>query len=122
MSDPVYREIIMDHYKKPRNYGVMEGKFFEAANYNSHCGDKVRVMVRLQKGKIIKLKFTGKGCAVSLAMTSMMTEEMVGVEVEKFKKMTGEKYLKKMEMSFSPARVHCALLGFSALKKALSDQ
>ena len=82
MDDDLYRENLMDHYRHPRHHGALEGADAEAEGQNPLCGDQVTVMVRLEDGRIGEMRFTGHGCAVSQAATSMLTELVQGMPVE----------------------------------------
>lgn len=119
MDDPLYREIILDNWKNPKNYGVMKNPDIDVTKLNPLCGDEVRIMAKVKNGKIEKVSFTCKGCVVAKALASQLTIVAKGMKVSDFKKMKPEEFLNKMEVGFSPARMKCALLGFSSLKNAL---
>jgi nitrogen fixation protein NifU and related proteins len=119
MSDVLYREIILESWKNPQNYGEMKKPDVSADEANPLCGDKIRVMAKVSKGKISDVFFISEGCAISTASASLMTQLVKGMKVSDFKKMKAETFLKKFELDNSPARIKCALLGFSTLQKAL---
>ena len=131
----LYQEVILDHNKRPRNYGPIENAS-EAAGHNPMCGDRVRVYVRMEDGRVAEAHFVGNGCAISKASASMMTEAVTGrtpVEVREmfatFQEMvTGkaeaddEKVGKLVVLSGVkeyPSRVKCAMLAWHALQAAI---
>ncbi len=119
MPHSLYKEHILDHYKNPRNFGLLKSFDKEFSDSNPICGDEVKVQVKLNGNKISLIGFTGKGCAISQASTSMLTEIVVGKTIEDVKKMTNDDILKLIAVPVTASRVKCALLGFVALKKAL---
>lgn len=122
MDDPLYREIILDHWKNPQNYGVMKDPDIDVTRQNKFCGDKVRIMAKIKNGKIEEISFTCSGCVIAKALASQLTLIAKGMKVEEFTKMDAEDFLKTVEISFSPARLKCALLGFSTLKNELEKK
>jgi nitrogen fixation NifU-like protein len=119
MNDPLYREIILEHWEHPQNYGVLPKPDIDVTQENPVCGDTVRITARVKNQKISNIAFTSNGCAVSKAAMSVLTQTVKGMKVADFKKMKAEKFLDNFGAVFSPTRVKCALLGFSTLKKAL---
>src|SRR4030042_2799481 len=122
MDCPLYREVLMDFWKNPKNYGVMKNPDVDITKLNPLCGDKVRVMAKVKKGKIEEVSFTCEGCVVAKALTLQLTLIAKGKKVKDFVKMKPEEFLSTMEVGFSPIRIKCALLGFSTLKSALSTR
>jgi nitrogen fixation NifU-like protein len=122
MDDSLYREVLMDFWKNPKNYGVMKNPDIDTTKLNSLCGDKIRIMAKVQKGKIEEVSFTCEGCVVAKAMATQLTMIAKGMKVKDFAKMKPENFLSTMEIGFSPVRMKCALLGFSTLKSALEDK
>jgi nitrogen fixation protein NifU and related proteins len=118
-NDPLYREIIMENWEHPQNYGVIKNADIDMTADNPACGDNMRVTLKLKDNKILDIKFTSNGCAVSKAAMSVLTQAVKGKTVGEFKKMTAEGFLKSFGAVFTPSRTKCALLGFSTLKKAL---
>ena len=119
MSDQLYREFIIDNWKNPQNYGVLEKADIDVTEDNPLCGDHIRIMVKVKKGKIEKVSFVSEGCAISTASASLMTQMAHGMKITEFKKMKPEEFMNKFELCFSPGRIKCTLLGFSTLQKAL---
>ena len=116
MQDPIYREIILEHWSNPQNYGVIKNADFDVQDNNPLCGDEIRMTGKLKDGKLIKIAFTGEGCAVSKASASLFTEKIKEMKIEDIKKITAEEVLEEVGISLTPARMKCALLVYSTLK------
>jgi len=114
----IYREIILDYYRNPRNFGKLEKYDIDAHDVNPLCGDEIEVQVRVGDGqKIEEIKFTGKGCAISQASASMLTELAKGKQLDWVKQVSKEDVFKMLgSPDLGPSRVKCALLGMKVLK------
>jgi nitrogen fixation protein NifU and related proteins len=119
MNDPLYREIILDHWQNPQNYGVMVKPDVDVVAKNMMCGDEIRVMAKLKKKNVDKVSFTCEGCVVAKAAASILSVMVTGMPVVDFQKMKPEEFLKIFDVGLTPARTKCALLCFSTLQKAL---
>ena len=121
MDDQLYREIILDHYKNPRGHGVMEDPDVEAEGQNPLCGDEVSIYVAFREdGETIdEVKFSGRGCAISQAATSMLTEIVQGKTASEVATMPRDELLDELGIPLSPMRLKCALLGLTTLRLAL---
>ena len=120
MSDEIYKEIIMDHYKNPRNFGKLEGADFSAEDNNPLCGDHVEMAVKVADGRVSDVKFIGRGCAISMAASSIITELIQGMSMEDLRKFDKEQLLEAMgNPDLGPVRVKCALLPLKTLKLGL---
>ena len=117
--DDLYRENLMDHYRYPRNQGIVDPADAEAEGQNPLCGDQIEVTVRLADGCIAEMRFTGHGCVVSQAATSMLTELVQGMTVEQAAALPSAVILDELTIPLSPMRVKCAVLGLGTLKVAL---
>jgi nitrogen fixation protein NifU and related proteins len=119
--DDLYREVILDHYKNPRGHGIIEDPDAEAEGMNPLCGDEVSIFVSFQPGSevIDDVKFSGRGCAISQAATSMLMEMAKGKTAKQVATMTKEDLLDEIGIPLSPTRLKCALLGLTTLKVAL---
>ncbi len=115
MAD-LYREQILDHSRHPRNFGEIEDADFTYEDSNPLCGDKIRIDVRVDDGKIADIKFSGRGCAISQAAASILTEMVMGLELDDVKDISAQDMIDELGISISPARVKCALLGLKVLK------
>jgi nitrogen fixation protein NifU and related proteins len=121
MSDDLYREIILDHYKNPRHYGEIEDADASAEGQNPLCGDEIAVSVAFNgDGETIEeVRFRGRGCAISQAATSMLTELVEGRAATEVAAMPQEELLEEIGIPLTPIRLKCALLGLGVLKVAL---
>ena len=117
--DQLYRELILDHYKNPRNHGLLEDRGRAGRGQNPLCGDEVAVSVRLGEGDVIEeVGFDGRGCAISQAATSMLSDLVKGRTAE-VAAMPKEELLDELGIPLTPVRLKCAILGLGVLKLAL---
>jgi nitrogen fixation protein NifU and related proteins len=125
MSDPalesLYREVILDHYKNPRGHGVIEGADAEAEGQNPLCGDEVSIYVAFgEDGETIDdVRFSGRGCAISQAATSMLMEMTKGRTAQQVAALDKDELLAEIGVPLTPVRLKCAMLGLTTLKVAL---
>jgi len=118
--EQMYREVILDHYKTPRNHGILDPNDAVAEGQNPLCGDEVTVSVRFGEGDVIEsVGFEGRGCAISQAATSMLTDLVKGRSAQEIAVMQKEELLDEIGIPLSPVRLKCALLGMGVLKVAL---
>ncbi len=117
--DQLYREVILDHYKNPRGHGVMEDADVEAEGQNPLCGDEVQIQLAFDGDTISDVKFAGRGCAISQAATSMLTEMVKGRKAGEVAAMPKEELLEEIGIPLTPVRLKCAILGLTTLKLAL---
>jgi nitrogen fixation protein NifU and related proteins len=119
--DQLYREVILDHYKNPRGHGVIEGADAEAEGQNPLCGDEVSVYVAFgEDGETIDdVKFSGRGCAISQAATSMLMEMVQGRTAHQVATLEKQELLDEIGIPLTPMRLKCAMLGLTTLKVAL---
>jgi nitrogen fixation NifU-like protein len=118
--EQMYREVILDHYKSPRNHGILDPNDAVAEGQNPLCGDEVTVSVRFSEGDVIEsVGFEGRGCAISQAATSMLTDLVKGRSAQEIAVMPKEELLEEIGIPLSPVRLKCALLGMGVLKVAL---
>jgi nitrogen fixation NifU-like protein len=137
MMRELYTQIIMDHYQHPRNRGELEDADLEEHLLNPLCGDEVTVYANIRDGKISDVKFDGRGCSISQASASMMTErlagrsrEEAGAEISHFKAMmVGEEEFPEMDDLAAlkgviqyPSRIKCATLAWTAFQKGLEEE
>ena len=119
MAADLYREIILDHYRNPRNRGTLDPHDYSAEDVNPLCGDEVRIDVRVDDGRVDEIKFSGRGCAVSQASASILTEMVEGMTLDEVKALTKDDLLDELGIPVSPARMKCALLGLKVLKAGI---
>lgn len=114
--DDIYRENIIDHYQNPRNYGRIENPDISYQDSNPLCGDELRIDIKLYDGRVAEIKFQSKGCAISRASASMLTEMIDGLSLEEIKEIGKEDIMDAMGISLGPVRIKCALLSLKVLK------
>jgi nitrogen fixation NifU-like protein len=121
MSDQLYREVILDHYKNPRGHGVIEDADAEAEGLNPLCGDEISIYVSFADDSetIDDVKFSGRGCAISQAATSMLVNMAKGRKASELAEMPKDELLEEIGIPLTPIRLKCALLGLGVLKVAL---
>jgi nitrogen fixation NifU-like protein len=119
--DDLYREVILDHYKNPRGHGVIEDADAEAEGQNPLCGDEVSIYVAFgDDGETIdEVKFSGRGCAISQAATSMLMEMAKGRKATEMAALDKDQLLDEIGIPLTPVRLKCAMLGLTTLKVAL---
>jgi nitrogen fixation protein NifU and related proteins len=120
MSD-LYRELILEHAKHPHNAGTLEAPDVSHEEHNPLCGDRVRIDLRIEDGVIADVRFNGRGCAISQASASLLTDELRGMPVEQAKLFPKEELLELIGIPLdkNPVRIKCALLSLKALKAGL---
>jgi nitrogen fixation NifU-like protein len=120
--EQMYREVILDHYKSPRGHGLIEGADAHAEGQNPLCGDEVSISVKFAAdGETIEnIGFEGRGCAISQAATSMLTELVQGRSATEVALLPKEELLEEIGIPLTPIRLKCAILGLGVLKVALN--
>lgn len=137
MMRELYTQVIMDHYQRPRNRGELEGAELEEHLLNPLCGDEVTVYANFDGDKVADVKFSGRGCSISQASASMMTERLLGksreeaeAQIRGFKAMMiGEKEFPEIDDLAAlkgviqyPSRIKCATLAWTAFEKGMDEQ
>lgn len=117
--DELQLEILLDHYQNPRNFGHLENPDIVHEEGNPSCGDQIRIEIKIQDNKISDIKFTGKGCTISQASASILTEIVKGKTLDEIKKFSKEDMLNALGIPISPIRLKCALLGLKVLKAGI---
>ncbi|TSB48239.1 Fe-S cluster assembly sulfur transfer protein SufU [Alkalicoccobacillus porphyridii] len=138
--DTLYRQVIMDHYKNPRNLGQLSDDTLTVNLNNPTCGDRVQIQMKIEDGQVETAKFEGEGCSISMASASMMTQAVKGLKVNEALKMSkifsdmmlGKEYdedlfdLGDIEalqgVAKFPARIKCATLAWKAMEQGLNEQ
>ncbi|WP_449620360.1 Fe-S cluster assembly sulfur transfer protein SufU [Robertmurraya sp. Marseille-Q9965] len=136
--DQLYRQVIMDHYKNPRNKGVLEDDSLTINMNNPTCGDRIQLTLKVNDGKVTDAKFEGEGCSISMSSASMMTQAIKGKDIKEALKlstifsdmMQGKDYDDDIDLgdiealsgvSKFPARIKCATLAWKAMEKGLKE-
>ncbi len=116
----MYKEIILDYYKNPRNKGTLESPQSVARDSNPLCGDVVEMQLNFSDGKVSEIKFNGDGCAISQASASMLTEVVMGKTIEEVRKIDKNVLLENLgSPNLGAVRIKCALLPLKVMKTAL---
>lgn len=121
MTDSLYKEHILDHYRNPRNFGILKEVSFWGNSTNPWCGDEVTLYVKFDDhGAVEASSFDGKGCAISTAAASLLTEHLTGKCTAEVSVMTFDDIQRLLNIDISEARTECAELPLRALKNGLS--
>ncbi len=117
----MYREHILDLYKHPHNFGMLKDATNAHREFNPLCGDDVTIEVIVKDGMIQDIKFHGKGCAISMAAASLVTDAVKGKPIAEVKRMSKEDLLNLLHIPVGPVRLKCALLALDTLHKSIGD-
>lgn len=117
----MYRDLILEHHRYPHNFGTLDPNDVSQEELNPLCGDRIRLDLRIVDGKIAEVAFSGKGCAVSQASASMLTDELIGMDIERARQYGKDDLLDLIGLPLdkNPVRLKCALLSLKALKVGL---
>jgi nitrogen fixation protein NifU and related proteins len=118
----IYQDIILDHYRNPRNFGHLDHATHESEAKNLSCGDRLEMTVSVKKGVVDDIRFQGEGCAISQAAASMLTEYAKGKPAETLLALEPKSVLELLTLELSPTRMKCALLSLETLKKTLRQK
>jgi nitrogen fixation NifU-like protein len=117
--DELYRDQILEHYKRPHNFGSLDEFDLEFEDSNPFCGDEQHVRIKLDgDGRVADVRFEGKGCAISTAATSLLTDEIAGMTREELLRLDKDFVLELLGIDISATRIKCALLGLKVVKGA----
>jgi nitrogen fixation NifU-like protein len=122
----MYTERLLDHYRHPRNKGHLDpagspspsGRVIAAEEYNPLCGDRVRIEAQVEGGRILKARFSGRGCTLCLGAASILTETIQGRDLEELAALGQGEFLTEIGAPIRPARLKCALLPWMAFRHA----
>ena len=112
----LYSEVILDHFRHPRNYGSLPAADITHEDVNPLCGDRIRIELGLNGDMVVAARFRGDGCAISMAAASVLTELVTGLNLELVEAVSDEKLIGALESDIRPARRKCALLPLEVLR------
>ena len=119
--DDLYRDYILEHYRRPHNFGVLDAPTASFEGANPLCGDRITMQIGVRDGVVAEIAFTGRGCAISQASASLLTDEIMGMPVEKAEAFRADDLLDLLGIEISPARLKCAMLSLETLEHALAE-
>jgi nitrogen fixation NifU-like protein len=117
--DPLMMDFLLEHYKHPHNFGEIDAPEISSEDGNPSCGDQIKITLNTRDGIIEDIKYKGKGCIVSQAAASILTDMVKGKKIEDVKNITKEEMLENLVIPIGPMRLKCALLALKVLKKGL---
>lgn len=121
--DDLYRDEILEHYREPHNFGTLDAPDAVHEGHNPLCGDRITMMLSVDDaGNVSDVAFSGRGCAISQASASLLTDEVKGRPVAEIEAMTNQDILDLLGIEISPARLKCALLSLDTLQRALEER
>lgn len=120
MDNQLYQQELLDHYRHPRNYGLLPDAQVSTQTFNPSCGDQVSLQISLEKGHLQAIRFQGKGCVISQAAASLLTELSLQKSIETLEALHKDDMLALVGISLGPTRLRCALLSLEALHEALA--
>ena len=121
--DDLYRDEILEHYRNPHNFGTLEEPTTVKEGANPLCGDRITLMLGIDdQGNVSDVAFTGRGCAISQASASMLTDEIKGKPLDEIAQMGKADVLDNLGIEISPARLKCAMLSLETLRQAVGDR
>ena len=113
----IYQEQILDHYKYPRNFKIVEDAQISYGDKNPSCGDELEIFVKLdEQDNVVEVGFQGQGCAISMASASLLTEMLEEMTLPEIKKLTNEDIIEMMGIPLTPVRLKCAILSLKVLE------
>jgi len=115
----LYSEVLLDHFRNPRNYGGLPSPDVAYEEFNPLCGDRIRIELKISDNRIAAARFVGDGCAISIAAASMLTELILDADLDQGEVISREKLLSSLKSDIKPSRVKCAMLPLEALRSCL---
>src|SRR5262245_61544728 len=116
----LYSDILLDHFRHPRNYGSLDAPDISNEQFNPLCGDRIRIELKFEQSRVSAASFKGDGCAISTA-AAMLTEMVLGKDLEELTNMPDERLISALESNIQPARLQCASLPLHALREGLKS-
>lgn len=115
----IYSEVLLDHFRNPRNYGSLPSPDVAYEEFNPLCGDRIRIELKISDNRIAAARFVGDGCAISIAAASLLTELVLDADIAQGEALSSEQLLSSLESDIKPSRVKCALLPLEALRSCM---
>jgi nitrogen fixation protein NifU and related proteins len=115
----LYSATLLDHFRHPRNYGILPEPDISNEQYNPLCGDRIRIELKLDRSTVSAARFKGDGCAISTAAASLLTELLIGKKVADLSRISDAQLISALESNIQPARLQCALLPLHALREGI---
>jgi nitrogen fixation NifU-like protein len=119
--DDLYRDYILEHYRRPHNFGPIEDASAQFEGSNPLCGDRITMQLRVRDGLVEAVGFTGRGCAISQASASLLTDEIKGKPLTQVEAIRADDLLELLGIEISPARLKCAMLSHDTLHRVLDE-
>ena len=121
--DDMYREVILEHYKHPHNAGTLEQPDISYEDTNPLCGDRIRIELQVHDGQVADVRFQGRGCAISQAAASLLTDEIKGKSLDQVRAFSKDDMLDLIGIPLdkNPVRIKCALLALKTLKSGVYE-
>jgi len=119
--DDLYRDYILEHYRRPHNFGVIDDPTASFEGSNPLCGDRITLQLGVKDGVVERVGFTGRGCAISQASASLLTDEIKGKPLADVAAFRADDLLDLLGIEISPARLKCAMLSHDSLQHVLKD-
>jgi len=117
----LYSEVLLDHFRHPRNYGSINAPDISYESFNPLCGDRIRIELKLDRATVQEARFKGDGCAISTAAASLLTELLIGTSIEQAAAISDDELISALQSDIQPARRQCALLPLEALRHGLRE-
>ncbi len=116
-----YSAVLLDHFRNPRNYGSLPYADAVHEEFNPLCGDRIRIELEIKDNRISAARFVGDGCAICIAAASLLTELVLGADIEQGEAVSNEKLLASLESDIKPSRMKCALLPLEAVRSCVKS-
>jgi len=118
--DDIYRQYILEHYREPHNHGKLEHPTLSAADTNPLCGDRIEIDLNVgDDDHVLEVRFSGRGCAISQATASMLTDRIEGASLDDLRALTPDDIIEMLGVEIGPARQRCALLSLRVLHQGI---
>jgi nitrogen fixation protein NifU and related proteins len=117
----LYSDILLDHFRRPRNFGSLDAPDVSNEQFNPLCGDRIRLELKLEQAQVTDVRFKGDACAICTAATSLLTEMVLDKDLSELARISDTQLIAALESDIQPARLQCALLPLQALREGLKE-